>query len=85
MSKIFQAIEEITLRDAGERPFMQEMISCVGTEKVKLIEKQLLGKVEVYLQDVIDNMRGTLNDITASSFKQQSSMTREEWIKRDPA
>lgn len=48
---------------------MTEMISCVGTETVNLIEKKLEGKVEVYMQDVIDIMRKTLNNVSSASFK----------------
>lgn len=70
MSKIFQAIEKLTLKEfPGDRPAMTEMISCVGTENVPLLEKKLLGKVEVYMQDVIENVIDTLNGVAESSFK----------------
>lgn len=64
---------------------MTEMISCVGTETVPLIEKKLEGKVEVYMQDVIDIMKKTLNQVSSSSIKEQATKERTEWIKRDPA
>jgi len=48
---------------------MTDMVSCVGTESVALIEKKLEGKVEVYMQDVIDGMKRTLNSISSTSFK----------------
>jgi hypothetical protein len=48
---------------------MVDMVSCVGTETVPLIEKKLVGKVEVYMQDVIDTMRKTLNTSASTSFK----------------
>ena len=69
MSKIFQAIEKLILKDSGDRPTMTEMISCVGTETVPLIEKKLEGKVEVYMQDVIEIMKKTLNEVSSSSIK----------------
>jgi len=69
MSKIFQSIDKLTLKESGERPTMLDMVSCVGTETVPLIEKKLLGKVEVYMQDVVDTMRKTLNTVGSSSFK----------------
>jgi dynein heavy chain, axonemal len=72
MSKIFQAIEKLTLKEVpNDRPSMTEMISCVGTESVNLIEKKLVGKVEVYMQDVIDNVIDTLNGVAEGSFKAQ--------------
>ena len=69
MSKIFQSIGKLTLKESGDRPTMVDMVSCVGTETVPLIEKKLVGKVEVYMQDVIDTMRKTLNTVGSSSFK----------------
>jgi dynein heavy chain, axonemal len=72
MSKIFQAIEKLTLKEVpNDRPSMTEMISCVGTESVNLLEKKLIGKVEVYMQDVIDNVIDTLNGVAEGSFKAQ--------------
>lgn len=49
MSKIFQSIGKLTLKESGDRPTMVDMVSCVGTETVPLIEKKLEGKVEVYM------------------------------------
>jgi dynein heavy chain len=51
MSKIFQAIEKLTLIEKGaERPTATEMISCVGIEEVKFtVPLHLEGKVENYL------------------------------------
>lgn len=34
MSKIFQAIDNLTLEDHGERPRATKMVSCVGVEEV---------------------------------------------------
>ena len=42
--------------DSSDRPTMVDMVSCVGTETVKLIEKKLIGKVEIYMQDIIKNI-----------------------------
>lgn len=49
MSKIFQAIENLILKDSGDRPTMTEMVTCVGNETVPLIETKLVGKVEIYM------------------------------------
>ena len=85
MSKIFQSIGKLTLKESGDRPTMVDMVSCVGTETVPLIEKKLEGKVEVYMQDVIETMKKTLNSVSSTSFKAQQTMERTQWIKRDPA
>jgi len=88
MSKIFQAIERLSLEsgDDGERPTAIDMISCVGFETVRFAEPlRLVGKVEVYLQDVIRQMNATLKEIASDSFKAYSTMEHGEWIQRDPA
>lgn len=46
---------------------------------------KLVGKVEVYLQDVINSMNATLRTIGESSLKAHSTMNKDEWILRDPA
>lgn len=59
MPKLFQAIGKLTLEEkgSGDRPTMTEVISCVGKETVYFEKpKQLLGKVEIYMQDVIDEV-----------------------------
>lgn len=69
MSKIFQAIDNVELEPDGERPKAKKMITCVGLEEVKLSAPlKLIGKVENYLQDLIDAMRKTLNDICSQSI-----------------
>ena len=68
MSKIFQAINTLDLKEGGERPFAQKMISNVGVETVDFIrDLKLMGKVENYLADVIDIMRETLKDLAGKS------------------
>lgn len=62
------------------------MITCVGIELVKFTQPlKLVGKVECYMQDIVKTMNQTLYTITGSSFKEQKSLERKEWIKRDPA
>lgn len=69
MPKIFQAIETLELLEEGARPTAVGMHSSVGTEYVPFSDSlKLLGKVEIYLQDVIDTMRKTLNVIAAQSL-----------------
>ena len=84
MSKIFQAIDNLTLKEdgSGGRPTALKMISCVGSEEVDFTQARLLaGKVENYLQDVIDTMTGTLKEIATTSFKNIVTMARKEWLK----
>ena len=81
MSKIFQAIDRLDLIPDGDRPIAKTMITCVGTEKVEFTKPlKLVGKVERYLDDIINLMRGTLREITKSSIQAKVSMKREDWI-----
>lgn len=62
------------------------MESCVGKETVPFCEDlNLRGKVENYLQDVIDMMIKSLNVISAKSFQSFNGMSKEDWIRQDPA
>ena len=86
MSKIFQAVDNVELEPDGERPKAKKMVTCVGQEEVKFSAPlKLVGKVENYLQDLIDAMRKTLNDICSLSISNQNMMKRREWIETDPA
>lgn len=70
MSKIYQSVEKLTLkmRGQGERPIAETMISCVGKEDVNFETPLiLLGKVEIYLQSIIDNMRSSLKRIVLNA------------------
>jgi dynein heavy chain len=84
--KIFQAVELFDMEESGDRPTVKGMKSGVGTENVKLVEPlKLVGKVENYLQDIINSIVSTLRTITTRSFANQAKMNREDWIKMDPA
>jgi len=62
------------------------MKACVGVETVEFTsELQLLGKVECYLQDVLNLMRSSLRDISKISLKKFSELPKADWIKNDPA
>jgi dynein heavy chain len=62
------------------------MTACVGVETVEFTsDLQLLGKVESYLQDVLDIMRSSLKDIARESLKQFEILDKEAWLMRDPA
>lgn len=86
MPKIFQAIDNLDLKEGGDRPTAVGMKSGVGVEYVKLTKPlQLNGKVEIYLQDMINTMVETLRDIATKSFSNFTKMERKEWISSDPA
>ncbi len=78
MPKIFQAIDNLDLKDGGDRPTAMGMKSGVGVEYVKLTKPlQLNGKVEVYLQDMINTMVETLRDIATKSFSNYNKLGRK--------
>ena len=86
MPKIFQAIETLELKEEGARPVATGMHSSVGKEFVPFSEDlKLLGKVEIYLQDVIDCMRKTLNQVAAQSLVKFGQNDKETWLRMDPA
>jgi dynein heavy chain len=58
MPKIISALDTLELLEEGVRPFAKGMKSCVGVEYVPFtVECKLIGKVEIYLQMVLDAMR----------------------------
>jgi len=86
MPKIFGAIETLELIEEGVRPSVQGMHACIGVEYVKFTkELKLLGKVEVYLQWVIDTMRSSLKDITTENMKIMGTGDKLLWIKDTPS
>ena len=86
MPKIFQAIENLELKDEGVRPSAIGMHTNVGSEYVEFTQVlKLLGKVETYMQDVIDTMRTSLKEIAGKSLVKLGQVAKEEWIKGDPA
>lgn len=86
MPKIISAMETLELLEEGVRPFAKGMHACVGKEYVEFTtELKLMGKVEIYLQDVIDTMRGSLKDISMKSLKKFAEIDKESWLVQDPA
>ena len=81
MPKIISALETLELLEEGVRPFAKGMKSCVGVEYVAFtVECKLVGKVEVYLQMVLDTMRQSLKDIAMSSLMRFAEIDKESWI-----
>jgi dynein heavy chain len=86
MSKIFQAIETLKLQEDGDRPYAIGMDTCVGKEYVEFHKKlKLVGKVEIYFQDIIDMMKASLNVIAAKSVVAYDNMEKNDWLKKDPS
>jgi dynein heavy chain len=86
MPKIISAIDTLELKEEGVRPFALGMHACVGKEYVKFTsDLKLLGKVEIYLQDIIDTMRSSLRDISRASLKKFAEVDKEKWLVMDPA
>jgi len=82
MPKIFQAIETLELKEEGVRPCAVGMYTNVGVEFVPWnTPLKLMGKVETYMQDVIDNMRLSLKEAAGTLFKELSTKGKFDWIK----
>jgi dynein heavy chain len=86
MPKIIGSCEGLELIKEGVRPFVKGLHSCVGKEYVDFTrELKLLGKVEVYMQDILDCMRGSLYDIAKNSIKKFKEIDKYEWICQEPS
>lgn len=86
MPKIISAMDTLELLEEGVRPIAKGMHACVGKEYVEFpTPLKLMGKVEVYLQDVLDTMRNSLKEIAMKSLKSYAETDKDTWIKQDPA
>jgi dynein heavy chain len=86
MPKIISAMETLELLEEGVRPFAKGMHACVGKEYVEFTsECKLMGKVECYMQDILDIMRSSLKDHSIRSLKKFAEMDKYDWICSDPA
>jgi dynein heavy chain len=58
ITKIFQAIEYFKMKDNGDQmPDITGIVSCTGKETFDFRQAlPLRGKVEIYMQDVIDHI-----------------------------
>jgi len=81
MPKIISAMDTLELVKEGVRPFVKGMHACVGKEYVEFTrELKLLGKVEGYMQDILDVMRGSLKDLSVSALKKFHEMDKYDFI-----
>jgi len=86
MPKIISAMETLELIKEGVRPAVAGMHACVGVEYVKFTrDLKLLGKVEGYMQEILDTMRGSLKDLSVASLKKFNEMDKYQWIVEEPA
>src|SRR4051794_17186763 len=62
------------------------METCVGKEIVEFPKPlKLVGKVETYLQDVIDTMKSSLNVIAAKCVVNYTQTDKDTWLRKDPS
>lgn len=81
LSKCFQAIDRLILDESGARPKGCGIVSCVGTETCQWSSPLLLdGKVEQYMNGIIDKMRSELKSVLLNSVKAYPAKPRTEWL-----
>lgn len=80
LSKCFQAIERLLLDESGSVPKGTGVVSCVGIEECSWTSAlSLAGKVEQYMNGIIDKMRGELKIVLLNSVKAYPSKPRTKW------
>lgn len=81
LSKCFQAIDRLILDESGARPKGCGIVSCVGIESCQWTSPLLLdGKVEQYMNGIIDKMRSELKSVLLNSVKAYPAKKRTEWL-----
>jgi len=88
LPKIIAAVQELDLEDgptATDRPSASGLSTCVGVEHVDLSKKLLLaGRVEYYLQDVIESIAEALRELLFASIQDYAKKDREVWVLEVP-
>ena len=72
MSKVVQAADKLQMREDGDRPIIESMNASVGKETVTFVNDskcKLVGKVEIYLQDILRIVYKTLKESAMKSWK----------------
>jgi dynein heavy chain len=84
VTKVFLCTDKLELEDRdghGARPTAWKFVSSVGVESIDFTPAvQLEGKVEIYLQTVLDAQRQTLRKALKESIKRLPSQSRSEWL-----
>jgi dynein heavy chain len=87
-SKIIAAIENLILQSgdtSSDRPTALGFDSSVGVEHIDLTNPlKIEGRVEIYLQVVIDNVVSSLRDILVKSIESFAVTPTEKWVKKEP-
>eukprot|EP01033_Poteriospumella_lacustris_P002495 gene2501-1816_t len=84
-AKVYLSCKTLTLdqteRTPDDRPYATAWVSGVGVENVVFEPKVALsGKVEVYMQTVLDAMKQTLFNNLTRSVERYRSMSRGDWL-----
>jgi dynein heavy chain, axonemal len=80
LSKCFQAIDKLLLKDGLQRPSGTGIVSCVGVETCDWSSPLPLdGKVEQYMNAIIEKMRSELKAVLFQSMKAYHTKKRTEW------
>ena len=92
ISKIIIAMEKLEMVDNDDknnpnrRPTATEMITRTGVEKIPFETPfALMGKVEVYLVDILKNMQSTIKSIVKKSIREVEQKQQREWIESTPS
>jgi dynein heavy chain, axonemal len=81
LSKCFQAIDRLLLDESGSVPKGTGVVSCVGIEECSWTSPlALAGKVEEYMNGIIDKMRGELKIVLLNSVKAYPAKPRTKWL-----
>lgn len=87
ISKIIIAMDSIDMKEQkGARPSATGMKTRTGIEYIPFTASfQLNGKVEKYLQTILDEMKKTMKDLVKKSISQINSLGQMDWIKGTPS
>ena len=83
MNKIIQAADKLEMQEIpNQRPKILSLTASVGQEKIPFINDGLVleGKVENYLQQILDLVTQTIKVKAKSSMSIRSSTDRVKWI-----
>ena len=82
ITKVFLAIKGMNLQERGsQRPAVTSWKSAVGVENCVFADKVPLdGKVEIYLQTLLDALTDTLRKYLVRSLERYPTQGRTEWL-----
>ena len=84
MCKVVQAADKLAMKEDGERPTIVSMNASVGKEIVTFVPDEkntLLGKVEIYLQDIVNIIWKTMRENAKKTWKEYVSGIMNEVAK----